>query len=128
MEVVIVSKILFINSKLFNMVSTKNIFLFPGVRCTHVIEPSEIIYLQAESNYTHVFMSNGNHQFFSKTLKHLEAYLPETFFLRTHQSFVVNKSYIKVIKSDSVTLNDNTDIPVSRRKKKSIKLEFLKQF
>jgi two-component system LytT family response regulator len=100
------------------MNNLQNLFIFPGIRSLQMLKPSEIIYLKSDSNYTYVYMENGKHQFLSKTLKNLEACLPESIFLRIHQSYVVNTMYIRTLNQNYITLTNDKILPVSRRKKK----------
>ncbi|RZK14561.1 MAG: DNA-binding response regulator, partial [Pedobacter sp.] len=44
--------------------------------------------------------------------------LPEKWFLRPHQSYLVNVLYVdKFLKSGTIVLKDKTEIPVSGRRK-----------
>ena len=54
-------------------------------------KPDEIIYCQAESNYTKIITTRQN-LLVSKTLKHMEGILPETIFTRIHQSYICRAS------------------------------------
>lgn len=86
---------------------------------------SDIVYLEANSNYTNLYFANKTKITASKTLKELEELLPGDFFFRTHHSFLINLSYIKrYIKGDGgqIELQNGAYVDVSRRKKE----EFLK--
>ena len=86
---------------------------------------SDIIHLEANSNYTDIFLVNKIKITASKTLKEFEELLPEDIFFRTHHSHLINLNYIKrYIKGDGgqIELQNGTYVDVSRRKKD----EFLK--
>ena len=85
--------------------------------------PDEISYCQSSDNYTSVFLTNGEKVTASKTIKHFEEILEPLGFIRTHQSYLVNKEYLKEYsKKDGgyIILSDGTNIPVSRQRKEEI--------
>ncbi len=86
---------------------------------------NDIVHLEANSNYTYIYLVNKTKITASKTLKEFEELLPDDIFFRTHHSHLINLTYIKrYIKGDGgqIELQDGTYIDVSRRKKE----EFLK--
>lgn len=86
---------------------------------------NDIIYLEANSNYTNIYMANAVKITASKTLKEFEEMLPSLHFFRTHHSFLINLNCIKrYIKGDGgqIELQNGAYVEVSRRKKE----EFLK--
>ena len=86
---------------------------------------AEIIYLEANSNYTNIYLSNKTKVTASRTLKEFEELLPEDTFFRTHHSYIINLNFIKrYIKGDGgqIELQNGSYVDVSRRKKD----EFLK--
>lgn len=87
------------------------------------IEIDEIIRLQAESNYTHIFLK-GNKVFISaKTLKEYDELLQGHRFLRVHKSHLVNAGHIESYDRQGILgMSDNSKVEVSRRKK-----EYLQQ-
>ena len=83
---------------------------------------SDIVYGEADSNYTTLHLVDGKKITVSKTLKEFENILPETDFCRIHHSTLVNIAHVtKYIKGEGgyvlVTGGDHLD--VSRRKKDS---------
>ena len=86
----------------------------------------EIIRLQSESNYTHIFLK-GNRVFVSaKTLKEYDEILQGHHFIRVHKSHLVNPTYIESYnRSGELILSDGTKVEVARRKKEYV-LEALK--
>lgn len=87
------------------------------------VQLNEIIRLQAESNYTHIFLS-GNKVFVSaKTLKEYDEILNGHQFLRVHKSHLVNPAHIEVYDRQGILhMSDGSKVEVARRKK-----EFLQQ-
>lgn len=86
---------------------------------------SDIVHLEANSNYTNIYFTNKKKITASKTLKEFEELLPEDIFFRTHHSYLINLNYIKrYIKGDGgqIEMTNGTFVDVARRKKD----EFLK--
>ncbi len=98
--------------------SLKSHFLF--VRSSNnvfCLEKRSITYLKASGNYTEIHTSDGKAILSSKTLKHYAEALKEFYFMRTHQSYLVNLYNIERLdlKSQaSITLKCGMHIPVSR--------------
>ncbi len=83
----------------------------------------EIGYCQSHDNYTTIFLTNGEKVTASKTIKHFEEKLIPLGFIRTHQSYLINKSLIKEFsKKDGgyIIMQNGTNIPVSRQRKEEV--------
>jgi two-component system LytT family response regulator len=91
-----------------------------------IVEIKEISYLQSDNGNTSVFLNNGKKVVSIMTLTQCEELLPETSFLRTHQSYLVNKIYIHRYhwKEGKLSLKNGTQIPVSNRKKETVNIHF----
>ena len=113
---------------LHNLVDESNInnrIAIPSIEGLQFINTTDIIYLEAESNYTFIHLSSAPKITVSKTLKEFEELLPAHRFIRIHHSFIINKDHIsKYLKADGgqVLMNNGQLIDVSRRKKE----EFMK--
>jgi two-component system LytT family response regulator len=86
---------------------------------------SDLIHLEASSNYTNLHFIDGKKIIASKTLKDFEELLPDDTFFRPHHSHIINLKYIsKYIKGDGgqIEMTNGMVVDVSRRKKD----EFLK--
>lgn len=84
-----------------------------------------IIYLEASSNYTHIYFTDQPRLVASKTLKEFEEMLPSSSFFRIHHSHLINLNFIKkYVKGDGgqVVMNNGDVLDVAKRKKG----EFLK--
>jgi two-component system LytT family response regulator len=87
------------------------------------IDTDTILRLEADSNYTHLFVGNGKKYTVSRTLKEFESQLDEASFFRVHSAHLINVTKIeKYIKGDGgyVVLNDGSSVPVSRSQKASL--------
>jgi two-component system LytT family response regulator len=87
-----------------------------------VLEVADILYCQADDNYTHIFIGNKK-KLVSKTLKYFEDILKDSGFARVHKSYLVNVNAVteyKKGKGGSVTLTTGKEIMVSPSKKKDL--------
>jgi len=89
--------------------------------------PEDIVYIQAESNYTLVSLTNGENMEVTKSLRSFETLLCTTnsSFLRVHHSYIINLDYVtRYIKDNNgfAVLKGKRTIPISRQKKE----QFLK--
>ena len=86
------------------------------------VQVSNIIRCEAEDNYTHFFLSNGERILVSKTIKYFEELLADQDFFRVHQSHLINIEHIAEYHKGEggyAIMSDNSSVIVSRRKKES---------
>ena len=86
------------------------------------IEKASIIYLQAQGNYTFIYTAKGK-LCSSKTLKVYGNLLKDRFFIRPHQSFMINMNHIDQIHYDArnaIIMKSGEHIPISRSKKAAL--------
>jgi two-component system LytT family response regulator len=84
------------------------------------VKLEKIMRLESDSNYTHFFLTTGEKITVPKSLKEYEIILPTDRFFRTHQSHIVNLSYVKkYMKEDGgyVLMEDGSEVLVARRRK-----------
>lgn len=92
----------------------------PSGRGIEFVEASEIMYCNAESNYTHVILTNNRKYTLSKTLKDVEEMLEHLDFFRVHQSFLINFAFLaRYLRDDGgyVVMKDGVQIPIAKRRK-----------
>ncbi|MDY8136673.1 LytTR family DNA-binding domain-containing protein [Aquimarina sp. 2201CG5-10] len=92
-----------------------------------VLEISDILYCEADDNYTKIFLDKGR-KLVSKTLKYFEDSLTPHGFARIHKSYLVNVN--KVIryrkgKGGSIVLSSGKELSVSSSKKGTL-LDYFK--
>ncbi len=81
---------------------------------------SEIIHLEANSNYTNIYFADDTKLLASKTLKDFEDILPTEIFFRSHHSHIINLNFIKkYIKGDGgrIEMKNGNVAELARRKK-----------
>ncbi len=92
-----------------------------------VLEIKDILYCQADDNYTHIYL-NDTKKLVSKTLKYFEDALVKNGFARVHKSYLVNVNAIvsyKKGKGGYVVLENGKQIMISPSRKKEL-LAFFK--
>ncbi|MEQ1675590.1 MAG: LytTR family DNA-binding domain-containing protein [Chitinophagaceae bacterium] len=91
------------------------------------VPTQDILYCQAESNYTNVVLAGGKKIMVSKVLKDIDEALAGPDFFRIHNSFLVNLNHIsKFVRGDGgyVIMEDGTTVSISRSRRQ----EFMELF
>lgn len=91
---------------------------------TEYVTPNDIVYIEADSNYSKVFLTNGSTVNVTNALKEYEQLLctKELFFIRVHKSFIINLNYVtRYLRENggSVVVKGNITIPISRPHKET---------
>ncbi len=97
----------------------------PVLEYTEYVHPDQILRCESSSNYTFVYLREGRKVILSKTLKWIEELLP-AYFLRIHQSHLVNKHYVARYHrrgNHYLVLEDGSKIPVSKKGRTIFKKE-----
>jgi two-component system LytT family response regulator len=86
----------------------------------NLVDPAHIIYCRADGAYTEVILDNEKSFLISKTLGRTQELLPEVFFERVHQSYLVNLNHIRKFKKGELataTMSNHDMVKVSRLNK-----------
>jgi len=86
----------------------------------HFVHIREVQRLEAEDNYTHIFLKDGKKLTASKTIKWYEDLLESLNFYRVHKSHVINLNYMtKYVKGEGgyLMMEDGKKIDISRRRR-----------
>lgn len=89
---------------------------------------NDIIRLEAEANYTRIYLENDSPILLSGNLGHFERLLQDVRFYRTHQSHLINREHIrKYVKTDGgyFLMSNQSHVPVARMKKEEVKQLFI---
>lgn len=81
---------------------------------------NEIIRLEAKNVYTLIYFEGQPPFVVSKVLKIYEELLKPYGFVRTHRSHLVNRQFIRCVKTDTIIMQDASVAELSRRNKKSV--------
>lgn len=93
----------------------------------HLICVKDILYICAEDKYTILYTEN-NRYFDYKSLKDYDDLLSKYGFFRIHRKYLVNMYHHKALKKGYVTLSNDKDIPISRRRKMSYREQLMNMF
>lgn len=95
----------------------------PTLEGYEFVETNRIIRLEANSNYTILYLTENKKILVSKTMADIEQKLPSSNFFRTHKSHVIQLAFVHKYlkgKTPSVQLIDGSIVPVSPNKKDHI--------
>lgn len=112
-----------IENLLHNIAEAKelnNRIAIPSMEGLSFLSIADIIYLEAEGNYTVIYTAGDKKYTVSKTLKDFEDLLPAPFFIRIHHSHIINKKEVlRYIKGEGgqVVMKNGVVLGVSRRRK-----------
>jgi len=87
----------------------------------------DILYCQAESNYTSVALVGGKKILVSKVLKEIDDALSGPDFFRIHNSYLINLNHIKkYVRGEGgyIIMEDGANVSISRSRRQ----EFMEQF
>lgn len=90
------------------------------------LDSDEILFVESDGNYSTIFTTDGQKIVITKKLKEVNEILPNNYFFRIHNSYIINLTKIKeYIKSEGyVVLQSKHKIPVARQRKS----DFLEKF
>ncbi len=86
---------------------------------TSIHELNDIIRLEADNNYTKVYLKDKKQIILSKTLKHFDCILEDENFFRIHKSHIINLHHLKEytsLEGGYVVMTDGVRLMVSRRR------------
>jgi two-component system, LytTR family, response regulator len=96
----------------------------PTAEGFELISATDVIYFEAESNYTHIFLKNKNKIIACRTLKKIEEQIQDyNFFVRVHNSYMVNlNEVVRYVRGEGgyLIMSDNSSINVSRNRKDAL--------
>ncbi|MCO5263777.1 MAG: LytTR family DNA-binding domain-containing protein [Lentimicrobium sp.] len=89
----------------------------------YIVVPDEILYCQADSNYSTFTLNDGRRITVSRTLREFEELLKQAGFFRVHKSFLINLSrIIRLDKSEggALVMSNGDKIPVGASRKEEL--------
>jgi two-component system LytT family response regulator len=94
--------------------------LISGKRNIIKLDLAEIVFIQADVNYSQLVDTNNKTYTLCKTIGSLEEVVGKNRFFRCHKSYLINLSRVKAIENSPMALlmDNGTSIPVSKRKRK----------
>ena len=96
----------------------------PTAEGFELIPANEVVYFEADSNYTHIFLKDKNKIIACRTLKKIEEQIQDyNCFVRVHNSYMVNlNEVVRYIRGEGgyLVMSDNSSINVSRNRKDAL--------
>ncbi len=100
------------------------VFVSHGLKIT--VEVEKILYFECEAAIQHMYLKDAKKSVeITCRMVTLEEELTPFGFMRVHKGFLVNFRYIRRFEASSIILSNGAEIPVSRRRQKDIKSEYL---
>ena len=91
----------------------KQQLILPTLQGFDVVKTENIVRLQADGNFTQVYLIDGTKKMVCRFLKHFDDLL-ESPFVRVHRSHIVNTTFVKSYhKNGEILLHDGAEIEVS---------------
>ncbi|WP_276500121.1 LytR/AlgR family response regulator transcription factor [Terrimonas pollutisoli] len=91
------------------------------------VELKDLVYCEAEGNYTKLVLTGGKTYLLSKTLREVQEVLEERNFLRVHRQYIINLDHIKSYhKGDAayLVMQGDINIPVAKNQKERLVQKF----
>jgi two-component system LytT family response regulator len=86
-----------------------------------IMNPAQIIRLEAKNNYTRVFFTDHPPILMAKVLNMYDKMLCPYGFVRTHRSHLVNLKYVETLDQNGIVrMKDASQVGLSRRKKQEV--------
>jgi len=96
----------------------------PTAEGFELIPANEVVYFEADSNYTHIFLKDKNKIIACRTLKKIEEQIQDyNCFVRVHNSYMVNlNEVVRYIRGEGgyLIMSDNSSVNVSRSRKDAL--------
>lgn len=92
----------------------------PIERGLRFVDPNEIKYCRALSNYSEILLNTGEKIVISKTLKWLGELLSSEDFIRPHASYIANVNAIRTVENKRIELRDSSFLPISRSRQQLV--------
>lgn len=93
------------------------------------VRKNEIIHAEAAGNYTLIYLTNNRSVRVLRKLKEVHELLPDDNFIRIHRSHLINLEHVvnfEKIEKDTILLNDETTVTVSRNRRNHFLEKFTK--
>lgn len=109
-----------------NFIYTSKKYIFISVEKAKIQLCCEnIMYFEGDKRKINVYTIDEKYSFYSK-MADVESMVENSWFVRVHVSYIVNMDYVKAIYLDELVLNNGIHISISKKYRKSVKLEYMK--
>jgi two-component system LytT family response regulator len=104
---------------LLHYAEVKSTHLLKSSKKVKLVEHHQILYIEADDNYSKVYFDDQTQILFSKTLRTFEKTMDIRLFFRCHKSYVINILHIREIVRQGelfALLHTGQRIPIARRR------------
>lgn len=109
-----------------NYIYTSKKYIFISVDKAKIqICCENIMYFEGDKRKVKIYTIEDTYTFYSK-ISDVEGMVDSSWFVRIHVSYLINMDYVKAIYLDEIVLNNGTHLPVSKKYRKSVKVEYMK--
>lgn len=117
-----------INNKLQNIEEESSFIMLRADYSLVKIQLKDILYIESIEDYSKIyFIDNTNPMIFRISLKSLVERLPDNVFMRVHRSYIVNNDKVEKIRSNTIYLKNNQEVPIGRLYKSDV-VSFFERF
>lgn len=111
----------YFTSAINEVTRTPHFFQYQYNKVHYKLPLNDIMYFQSDRRITYINTRTDARKCYEK-LNSIEQKLQQNgiLFFRTHQSFLINPSYVEVYMYDSMQLRDGTILSISERRRKSV--------
>lgn len=102
-----------IKEKLEKDITNKKFLILSKGKNILRIDYDDIFYIIAFDHYIDIHTKNDIYTF-NRKISEIETLLPQRYFVRCHRSYIVNIKYVKNINKNSLLLENQIKIPVSK--------------
>jgi two-component system LytT family response regulator len=83
------------------------------------LDLENIVYIEANGNYSKIYLKNAETFIISKTLKSIQDLFEESFFYRIHRQYIINLKMIKHFNRNEciLTMDNKVELPVAKIQK-----------
>ena len=88
-----------------------------------LVRADSILYCKAEGNYTQIVFTNGHKLLISRKLKRVSSSISNAWFMRVHQSYLINMKYARQYvrrAGGQLVMQDGSVLPVSKNQKEEL--------
>lgn len=104
-----------------------DIYLNGGASANNSAAIGEVSHVWVQGNYIHYkYKDSSKFEMQRDSLKNVYVRLQQYNFVQTHKSYLVNMAMVKQIRSQEVTLEDGSKVPVSRKYREAFRAEYMR--
>lgn len=90
-----------------------------SIKATKLVNHYQILFIEADDNYSRVYLDDETEFLLSKTLGVVEAEMNDAMFFRCHRAYLINILYIREISKGNdmcITLKNGSIIPLAKKR------------